>query len=322
MQIAEQLLTRSEMKRFEAPADTDIQNMIQGIKISNEKMTGTRYIADVSFRFNKSAVERFFLNKRGTDVERTPERPTLILPFLQDGNQTILWDGDNPWRRAWDKTENLSRLTPIYLPLGDLSDRRNISDIQALTSGRPRVMDMAKRYGAGQAIATIFMQDGPTNLDRPNEASRVDNEPPSARIFLFGYNDDPSMQLSDTLRVQADRESELYQRGIEAVVEWLEDRWAMLNQTGQMRDNVIEARILFSNLEAWVSLSEKLRALEQIEAIEVNRLKQGVAETNLTFSGTIDGLRIALRREGFVLEALTVIDSQKIFQIREIGKAE
>lgn len=305
--LAKRVLSKSEYLNLEIPSDQVIQNMIQGMQISNEKMADNRYIAEATFRFNVGTVSDYF-GETGHAVIQEASRPTLIIPFYQDGNETILWDERNIWRKAWDKkgssVENLSALTPIYLPLGDLQDMNEIKDINTLTSGRSKIIEMGNRYGAYQVLASIFMED-------PKDEAEMGGR--SARIFVFGYNQDPTVQVSDTLMVQGGTKEELLDKGMTAMVEWLEENWKQLNLAQSENQQIIPVEVVFQNLGHWVSLSERLREISVVEAVEVERLKQGSALTNIEYRGSIDGLKIALQKEGFNLQVFqqTLVHEEK-----------
>lgn len=296
--LAKRILSKAEYETLSVPNDEVIQNMIQGIQISNEKMANNRYLAEVSFRFNVSSVTNYF-GETGQVIVKEASKPTLIIPFYQSGNNTILWDKTNIWRQAWDgfgqDIEALSSLTPIYLPLGDLQDMSEVPDINALTAGRAQIIEMGERYGAYQVLASIFMMD-PVDEANPDKLS--------ARIFVFGYNQDPTVQVSDTLMVEGASQAELLNKGVYKMVDWLEENWKQLNLAQTANKNIIPVQVNFRNLEHWVRMSEQLRNIGVIQNLDVELLQQGHATTNIEFRGSIDGLKIALQKEGFKLDVL------------------
>lgn len=284
--LAKRLLSSAEYQDFVKPELAEIQDMIQGFQVSDEKVASNRYIAEMTFRFSPSMVKAY-LNRFGKKALQEISKPTLILPFYQKGERVLLWEDNNIWMQAWREREDTSSVVPIVLPLGDLQDRSDIPDMAAVTASRGKLFEMAERAGAFQAAPAIFV---------------VDQENPlKARIFLFGYNSDPSMQLSETLDIEVQNEEDLFTTGIQEVIQLLEDRWKEMSLMRSDFSNQLKAHVVFKQLPDWVRLKKSLEKVSVIQELQVDGLKQGMADVSIRFKGSLDGVRFALREQGLLL---------------------
>lgn len=280
--LAKRLLSSDQYHTFEIPDLSVIQDMIKGFQVADEKMASNRYIAKLTFKFSKQKVTQFF-NDLGKVALSEVSKPTLILPFYQKGEFVYFWEDENIWMHAWKEWEGESSVVPVVLPLGDLQDRSDIPDLAAVTSSRDKLFAMAQRSGAYQVVPAIFVVE--------------DNQPNKARIFLFGYNSDPSMQLSETLDIEVSDQENLMQKGIEDIVSLLEDRWKEMSLMRSSFQNQIQAHVVFSDLSQWVSIKKSLDDVSVIEELTVLSLNQGGAIIQARFKGSLDGVKFSLSQK-------------------------
>lgn len=91
----------------------------------------------------------------------TPETSglTLVLPYWQDGSQTILWGDRNQWLSSWQTLEQQQgTLGRFILPLGDLSDMSRIGD--QIPQSAEALNALLMRYQAERALIAVAR---PTN---------------------------------------------------------------------------------------------------------------------------------------------------------------
>ncbi len=284
--LAKRLLSNGSLMDYVEPEISEIQNMIQGFQVSDEKIASKRYVAKITFKFVPQHVKEYF-DRFGKKTLQEVSKPTLILPFYQKGEHVLLWEDANLWMQAWRERETRSSVVPLVLPLGDLQDRSDIPDMASVTSSRDKLFEMAERSGAFQAVPAIFVVD--------------EENPLKARIFLFGYNSDPSMQLSETLDIEVEAEESLLSEGISSVVDLLEDRWKTMSLMRSDFSNQIRAYVTFQKLSEWVKLKKSLENVSVIKELQVDGLKQGIAEVSIRFKGSLDGVRFALNEQGLSL---------------------
>ena len=131
-----------------------IAPLVQSFEVDGEKTSRVRYLARLTFQFDRAAVRRF-LHSRGVRFAVTRAKPRLVLPVLRMAGVYLLWDRPNPWREAWAGLSEADGLVPLAIPSGDLRDLRDISARQAVSGDSARLRAIAERYGAGSVAVMV-----------------------------------------------------------------------------------------------------------------------------------------------------------------------
>src|SRR5215469_13386824 len=85
-------LTRaSDASRLPPANDSTLNDLIQGFEVANERHSTVRYLADYTFHFRPNAV-RQLLRSAGVPFAETPSKPVVVLPVLDNGTATALWE--------------------------------------------------------------------------------------------------------------------------------------------------------------------------------------------------------------------------------------
>ncbi len=142
---------RADRDWLPALSDRQVPPLIQGVEIENEKTSSTRYLANLTIRFNKGRV-RALLRSAGVPFTETVAKPVLILPIFESGASRVLWDDPNPWRAAWDRRRAPDSLHPIIVPLGDLEDLLAVDAVAALEGRSEALRAIAGRYQADETL--------------------------------------------------------------------------------------------------------------------------------------------------------------------------
>lgn len=292
--LAERLLPEEDAKAFESPATSVISPMVKDFEITGEQLSRVQYIGTYTFRFKDQAIRNFFADKNVsfTDIR---SKPVLILPFLQVGNKMTLWGEGNPWLAAWGRTDTKQGLVPVKVPIGDVSDMGDIADSQALTYNAGSLHAMINRYGAGEAILVIAQPkwDG----DTANEPASID-----AMIYRTDLGAPSFVKtVSATQPSKMDAET-IYDTAVRLTRQTLQSDWK--NKTSvQMsgEKSTLQARVRFASLREWTETQKALRKVAAISYMRVVRLNPRQAEIELSYSGEIDRLRMALAQSDIVL---------------------
>lgn len=143
-----------------------VRSFEQETNIFNEKLSGTTYRANITYRFKPEPIRNIL---RGARIPYSEEqaRKAMVLPVLVTGEGVYLWESKNPWARAWLERPLTNELTPMVLPVGD------VIDVQAITAEEARELNAAalraflERYDVGQlylAVGSLSEQAGEFRL--------------------------------------------------------------------------------------------------------------------------------------------------------------
>ena len=166
-QLMHRLTLPEDWSKLPPVDDQMAQNAVSGFQVASEKASSTRYIANLIVSFQRGAV-RGILSRSGVPFAETQARPALLLPVLEKDGTRILWEDDNPWRKAWNKVDLSGAMKPLIVPLGDI-DEMNLVPVDKAVSGDAEALTaLAERYGASDtvvALAKASPRDGKTVLD-------------------------------------------------------------------------------------------------------------------------------------------------------------
>lgn len=291
--LAGRILSPEDVKRLNPPDAMAIGPMIHDFEIVNEKISTVRYIATYTFRFDPDAV-RAFLAGRGLTSSQTASTPdegvsavpssgrTLILPFFETANRTILWSDDNPWRRAWQAAPPPGTV----LPAGDLDDMRNIPDDSAMTYDPASLQDMVGRYGAAQAIVAVAR-----SLPDPRDP-RVTG---SVEVYLYQAGANGPAWLR-TVSVPVTPGTDLYAQAVLSVSQTLNGQ----ESTG-VASHPLTLYLTFSNPDEWMATQRALETFSGLNDLKILSLTPRRAilkgafagdETALVSQGQTQGLTV------------------------------
>lgn len=296
-QLAERLLSESEMAAFKMPETATISTFIDDFEITDEQLSSVQYVAAYTFRFKKDAV-RNFLGGSGLSYTDVSSKPVLVLPYYQWGSRTVLWGAENPWLAAWTRSEAHEGLVPVTVPIGDVQDVSDMSDADALTFNAENLARMTERYGAGEAVIMIATPVWAT--DQPETQI-------PAEIGVMVYrtaSGSPAMAQNLKISTAADDSATtLFDRAVQQAQKTLQTEWKDKTLVNAAEDNNLQARIRFASMGEWIETQKKLRRVQGVLDIKLLSLKQKQAYIELVFKGNEDRLRLALAQADMTLTA-------------------
>lgn len=292
--LAERLLPESEAQEFQVPPSTTISPMVKDFEITGEQLSRVQYIGTYTFRFKESAIRNFFADKN-VSFSDVRSKPVLILPFYQWGSKNVLWGENNPWLAAWGKTDTRQGLVPVQVPIGDISDVKDIGDAQALTYSTDNLHSMIQRYGAGEAIIVIAAPKW--------EGGDGNGEPVSLEMMIYRTDlGAPSFVKTVNVTTQEKAGTEtIFEAGVRAVRQTFQSDWKSKTVAQAAESNILKARVRFASLREWADTQKALRDVNGISYMRVVRLAPKQAEIEITYNGTEDRLRLALSQANMSL---------------------
>ena len=184
-ELTKRILSEDEAASFATPPTNKISRLIQDFEVSNEELASKRYMGTYKIRFKDRDANRLFAGS-GTEVTDIKSAPLLILPFVDEGGQSVLWSPQNEWMRAWAAGVHGEGLVPLVLPIGDLSDVQDIGDDEALTYSPRALQSMLRRYNAKEAVIAIAKPESTGTLSV--ELYRTDRGSPEYVHHIPIYN--------------------------------------------------------------------------------------------------------------------------------------
>ena len=274
-----------EVARVPRLGPAAIAPLVQSFEVGGEKTSRVRYLARLTFRFDRTALRRF-LRAGGVPFAASGSRPVLVLPVLRSAGTYLLWDRPNPWRDAWAGLPRAGALVPLVAPAGDLQDLRDISARQAVAGEPARLRAIAKRYGAASVAVMVASQDG---AGGSQAAIRVS-------ITTHGADGGQRTRVESHPVDPAATEGERYRAAALRAARRIQEAWKSENLLMFHRDGQIDAAVPVSGLDEWVAISRALADTPSSDGTRVLSLSRKAVDVRLRYFGDIAGFRAALRR--------------------------
>jgi hypothetical protein len=263
-----------------------LASLIQGFEVLRERTSAVRYLASISYSFNREEVRRV-LSQAGIAFAETPSRPVLIIPVLTSEGVGVLWEDPNPWREAWQNLPPRDGLLPIAVPYGDLADIRDLSTVQAMRGDEERLRTVADRYGArdvvvARASRTFDPRDNLPILEIAIVRRGTDGLEEVIVDSIKGQNPDDMIGLLDS--------------GVTRVVSTLSNDWKQANLVSPGLETRVTVVVPIDGFGRWLSIRRRLDGIGVLRRSELLRLSKREAMMDLWVQGNVDQLRNAVRQ--------------------------
>lgn len=285
--LAERLSGGTASAKLAKLDDNTLADLVASFEVANERMSGVRYIADVTYHFRPAEVQRL-LQKSGIALggagpASDSGKSLVLVPVYQSGAASVLWDDPNPWRDAW--AQQPSPGAPHFaVPLGDAGDLTAIDAAKARAGDPTALAAIARRNGGEEAIVALATLRGapgnPTSLDV------------AVRRYRAGQ---PVDVHSDTVAANpGERPEQLFRRAASQIATGIESGWKRAPLPRYDQQGRLTAVLPITGLEDWVRVRERLAALPAIRTVNLVTLSLQEATIELDYLGSIDQLKTSL----------------------------
>lgn len=290
--LAERLMPDSQFASFAVPEVSVISPLIKDFEVTSEQLSAVRYVGTYTFRFKENAVRNYF-SYEGISYSDVGSKPVLILPFYQWGSRTVLWEDNNPFLAAWQRSASLKGLVPVVVPIGDLQDVGDVSGDQSLTYNSGRLEGMLARYAAGEAVIIIAVPHmGP------------DGQGVSALDMGLYRTDRNGPEFVQTLTEQAAPGASaevLFDGAVLSVRKALQRKWKEQTAAAPVQASRLRARVSFGSMAEWVATRGALERAPGVSSLRVVSLTPREARVEIGYHGDESQLRLALSQSDIVL---------------------
>jgi hypothetical protein len=279
--LIERMTMPIEAGKIVMPPANQIIDMIYEFSVTNERSSAVRYLADLNVRFNPNAVRKF-LRSQNVSFAETASRPMVLIPVLQEGGATVLWQDGNAWKDAWAKLMPHDGLVPLVLPLGDLDDVTLLSSEQALSRDAAALKRIADKYGAAGAIVAVASmgQGGNVTVN-------------IAEVRPLGTPWEGRASSTAALGSIASREEAFTAAAVDAA-RAVEDGWKQRNIMKFGEGGKITTLIPVSSLAEWASVKTRISQIPVVERVDLQAMSRSLVQAIIVFAGDEAQLQFAL----------------------------
>lgn len=260
----------------------DIEDLVEGFRVSNEKTGPGRYLATLSVQF-KPAPLRQLLRQYGVAVTEAQSSPALLLPVLEDLQGLQAW-GEHWWQQGWIDHDIDNNPAPLLLPLGDLEDTV-LANAEDILIGDPnKLQALNLRYGTDTVIVVHALADIDGQL--------------GVTAYIFG--DSESDVIVKTYRTGASHE-EMGAIAIADITSILAERWKSVASVASDEMQALQVRASYADLAGWTAMLELMNEADFVRSVTIVELTRDYAYVDLAYIGSVDQLGGNLQQRGLIL---------------------
>lgn len=292
--LLERITAKEDLNRLPQANDTELEELLQDFEVVTEKTSAVRYIATITYRFQRDAVAQF-LRAHGVGFAESRSKPVLVLPVLSAGGRPVLWEDPNPWRAAWGEAPGIGEgLVPMRISTGELADVQAIDAGQAFRGDKDALMALSRSYeGADVMVARAELSGS-----GPQRTIAL-----SAIRYAGGY---PDGNWTGSVRAEGNEPDDaLFARAVAAVIAGVNDGWKhnMLSHGGggSNASASLVATVPLTTLKDWVTIRERLRSVSSIQRLRLLALTKDTARVEIGYLGEPEALQIVLAQRDLAL---------------------
>ncbi|MEI6559669.1 MAG: DUF2066 domain-containing protein [Rhodospirillaceae bacterium] len=313
--LFKRLVPDSATRVVPAVAESDLQRMIQGFEIEQERGSAVRYVASMAFKFRRKAVGTY-LTSLGLKINEpaqpasasapaapaapvapvavltAPARPSLVLPLAQGAASSVLWEERTPWRSAWEDFAATSGAGKLVVPAGELTDIADIGAREAVIGDPASIAKIAGHYGVGQVVVVAL-----TGADRLDPGA-------GAQVVISRYGADgrpagpaETAQVPGTL---GEPVPSFLGRVAAAVSERLAASSVAVAPAAAV-DAPVLAGVPITGMLDWLEVRRRLTSDPMVSSVDMLAMSRTRVDVAIHYRGEVDGLRAMLDRDGLTL---------------------
>jgi hypothetical protein len=300
--VLEHLAPLADLARLPALGTDQVIDMVQEFSVSNERSSAVRYLADLTVRFDPTAVRRL-LREAQIPFTEVASRPLVLLPVFvaAAGQAPVLWEEANPWRDAWVRLRDPDNLVPLIVPAGGPEDAK-LKVEQVLAKDPVALSDLAARYDAGGVVIAKATMSGSDPVQVALTAMR-------------GVAPPVDLSITSPLTAGQSADDALSGAALAADQTVAED-WKQHNQIDIAVSNQITALIPVTSLKDWLRIKSSLANVPPIQHIDLQALTRD--RVQVTFRYACDQPRLALALEQ---QNLTLSQQNGVWILALAGRA-
>ena len=261
----------------------DVENLVEVLRISDEKTGPTRYLATLSVQFKPGPL-RDLLRSYGVAVTEVQNKPALLLPVLEDLEGLQAW-GEHCWQQSWRDYDIDNNPAPLLLPLGDLDDSL-IANAEDILIGDPaKLQRLNDRYGTQSVVVAHALADVDGQL--------------GVTAYIFGLED--SDVIVRTYRTGEPHE-DMGRVAIDEIASALAERWKLVAAVKSDEQQILRVRADYPGLKDWTRLLARLDEAKLVRDVTIVELAKNYAYIDLAYIGSVAQLGGNLGQRGLVLD--------------------
>lgn len=280
-----QRLTRQSETEIEI-SDAQLSTFVQSHIVDKEKRSGVRYIADMTYRFDKAKVETF-LSQQNIDFLPYDVKPLLILPIMASHQgRTLLWEEENTWLHTWAQVNPHTQTITFEIPEGNLQDIQDLSGEETLSLKAFLIEKLIRRYGAKGAVVVYY---NPVESTAPEVKAWYLSPAGESYLIPLGASWDETTDMPSLISI---------------VTEKIEEFISQYSSEEDASLNFINVTVHVKDQAEWLRTNRVLQKVFPIKGLKVESMSPKKIDVLIDFVGNVENLKKKLQQSDLNLESL------------------
>lgn len=280
--VARRISTQDGAGKIAAMTDAQLINFVKETSVVNEKNSDVRYMADLRIVINEELLKEY-MQEREIPLLMKNASSILIIPVFREfaDDTPQLWEVDNPWKQAWDNANIISAIK--FIPIQS-------------TGGNMAALD-----------ATQAAENNATSLEKVMQMAGTSD----VYVLDASYNGVEGLDIMATslsgnrhlIKVSGAKSSgaELFNQAVAETSRQLEHQILTAKTEQASQETELTVLYPFQSLSLWIAAEQKIKALDNVSALEVQAMAPGKAQFKIRYTGDFDTLQRHLKLKGYYL---------------------
>lgn len=257
----------------------DILNFVQDVSIQSEKTTSTKYMADISVRFNAESIRSFLRAHHVPFLTQIPPKLVLLWIFKNEYGALFLFEKENPIYQYLARKDVKDDLFDFVIPDENKVENQTITAERMINSHLEMIQPLLKEYktkGAMIVYTYPYMNGYQTQ----------------ARIY-------PDMKEPFAISFATDMSENVFSDIWAQFTALSTQKWQELKIDRSEKFVTYQIIVPVLSLEAWVNIQKKLVSHTAFKEMIIKTLKNNQIILEIPFKESEEELLYILRQQGF-----------------------
>ena len=257
-----------------------LEALVQGLEVDDEKISTGRYQAVFTVRFHATAALGI-LQSSGVEHLETPSPVLLVLPVLQAGRTTLLWEDANAWLGAWQFESDRGNVVEIVVPRSDVQDIVLLDAAGALS----------RDWNVLEKLVSLYRADAVLVAHATAESGYI-------RQRLTWLDDEGARPVLMARSAPETRPDGAFGEAVIDARLSVDEHWAEVTLAPEGPMTTVLADIPVESLADWIDIRSRMESSPVLREVIPLVMSTTRVRVRLRHSGTRDDLFFRMRRLG------------------------
>ncbi|MBR5130818.1 MAG: DUF2066 domain-containing protein [Alphaproteobacteria bacterium] len=263
----------------------EISGFVQGMSVAKEKNTSTRYMADVTVRFNSKEIQTYLTQRQIPFLSKEPPQ-MIIVPIFRENQNVMVFDEESPLFSSLKENIPTSELHTFVVPRGDMVDISAI--VPDVLGGTNYVsLDVLRNKYKTKMVLIV-------DVNKQNNVYTV-------KTIEYPQNASAGANVTFVVSSRATNIEAVMTHIMKKTVDYMVHNFKDYHLHHASAGSKVVASFEVTNLAEWNSLEKRLLAFSFVDKTNVQAIHKNQVFAELVFSEGVQTALDKMEKGGFVL---------------------